>query len=178
MYTPQGSCSSTPNIVGMLLLLGLSFRRSRRGLRQAYECLASATHPSCLSNLPYVAARDCEDCCSLMLLIHLTSAVFSSRVHAVSFDAAVLNVAATVSAAAGYIVSAGICDAAGSFDSWSSSIVYLMATLFHAVSDSILLCFGRVLSRNLRCSFLLMALSGSADYVPCWFMFSFFADRD
>ncbi|GKE75142.1 hypothetical protein Tco_1537183, partial [Tanacetum coccineum] len=32
------------------------------------------------------------------------------RVHAVSFDAAVLNVAA-----AGYIVSAGICDAAGSF---------------------------------------------------------------
>ncbi|GJT17449.1 hypothetical protein Tco_0876155 [Tanacetum coccineum] len=41
------------------------------------------------------------------------------RVHAVSFDAAVLDVAATVSAAcivaAGYIVSAGICDAAGSF---------------------------------------------------------------
>ncbi|GJU00777.1 reverse transcriptase domain-containing protein [Tanacetum coccineum] len=39
------------------------------------------------------------------------------RVHAVSFDAAVLDVAATVSAAcivaAGYIVSAGICDAAG-----------------------------------------------------------------
>ncbi|GJY58473.1 hypothetical protein Tco_0458365 [Tanacetum coccineum] len=41
------------------------------------------------------------------------------RVHAVSFDAAVLDVASTVSAAcivaAGYIVSAGICDAAGSF---------------------------------------------------------------
>ncbi|GJV72068.1 hypothetical protein Tco_1492063 [Tanacetum coccineum] len=40
------------------------------------------------------------------------------RVHAVSFDAAVLDAAATVSAtciiAAGYIVSAGICDAAGS----------------------------------------------------------------
>ncbi|GKG43487.1 hypothetical protein Tco_0480171, partial [Tanacetum coccineum] len=42
------------------------------------------------------------------------------RVHAVSFDAAVLDVVATVSAA-GYIVSAGIydavgiCDAAGSF---------------------------------------------------------------
>ncbi|GJT31455.1 hypothetical protein Tco_0911730 [Tanacetum coccineum] len=39
------------------------------------------------------------------------------RVHAVSFDAAVLDVASTVSAAcivaAGYIVSAGICDAAG-----------------------------------------------------------------
>ncbi|GKC77391.1 hypothetical protein Tco_1128165, partial [Tanacetum coccineum] len=46
------------------------------------------------------------------------------RVHAVSFDADVLDVAATVSAAciivaciiaAGYTVSAGICDAAGSF---------------------------------------------------------------
>ncbi|GKE60284.1 hypothetical protein Tco_1510651 [Tanacetum coccineum] len=41
------------------------------------------------------------------------------RVHAVSIDAADLDVASTVSAAcivaAGYIVSAGICDAAGSF---------------------------------------------------------------
>ncbi|GKA34651.1 hypothetical protein Tco_0721080 [Tanacetum coccineum] len=43
------------------------------------------------------------------------------RVHAVSFDAAVLDVASTVSAAciiaASYIVSAGICDAAGSSSS-------------------------------------------------------------
>ncbi|GJZ11652.1 hypothetical protein Tco_0546411 [Tanacetum coccineum] len=68
------------------------------------------------------------------------------RVHAVSFDAAVLDVASTVSAAcivaAGYIVSAGICDAAGSF----------------------------------RCSFLLMALSVSADYVPAGHVL-IFADR-
>ncbi|GJZ84984.1 hypothetical protein Tco_0650323 [Tanacetum coccineum] len=48
------------------------------------------------------------------------------RVHAVSFDAAVLDVASTVSAAcivaAGYIVSAGICDAAVVSAGSSSSV--------------------------------------------------------
>ncbi|GKD63065.1 hypothetical protein Tco_1305173, partial [Tanacetum coccineum] len=47
--------------------------------------------------------------------------------HAVSFDAAVLDVASTVSAAcivaAGYIVSAGICDAAGSSSSVSAGYI-------------------------------------------------------
>ncbi|GJY59477.1 hypothetical protein Tco_0459369 [Tanacetum coccineum] len=49
------------------------------------------------------------------------------RVHAVSFDAAVLDAAAPVSAAciiaAGYIVSAGVYDAAGGFSAGSSSSV-------------------------------------------------------
>ncbi|GJT43862.1 putative ribonuclease H-like domain-containing protein [Tanacetum coccineum] len=51
------------------------------------------------------------------------------RVHAVSFDAAVLDVAATVSAAcivaAGYIVSAGICDAAASISANNAKFPYL-----------------------------------------------------
>ncbi|GKD48742.1 hypothetical protein Tco_1277718, partial [Tanacetum coccineum] len=63
----------------------------------------------------YVAAKT-GSCCSL-IATSFDSAVH--RVHAVSFDAAVLDVASPVSAAcivaAGYIVSAGICDAAGSF---------------------------------------------------------------
>ncbi|GKC97271.1 hypothetical protein Tco_1167546, partial [Tanacetum coccineum] len=61
-------------------------------------------------------------CCKDWKLLFFDDAIsFESavhRVHAVSFDAAILDATATVSAAciiaAGYIVSAGICDAAGS----------------------------------------------------------------
>ncbi|GKA57933.1 hypothetical protein Tco_0757121 [Tanacetum coccineum] len=85
------------------------------GLRQAYECLASAPISPWLTAkkiwLPLQYGFDWK----LLFFDHATS--FDSavhRVHAVSFDAAVLDTAAPVSAACGYIVSAGIYDAAGS----------------------------------------------------------------
>ncbi|GKA06446.1 hypothetical protein Tco_0685670 [Tanacetum coccineum] len=72
------------------------------------------------------------------------------RVHAVSFDAAVLDVASTVSAAcivaAGYIVSAGICDAAGSFV--LAVFIYICCLLCFCCYSILLL--REDLSRNLE----------------------------
>ncbi|GJV11910.1 hypothetical protein Tco_1353451 [Tanacetum coccineum] len=97
------------------------------------------------------------------------------RVHAVSFDAAVLDVASTVSAAcivaAGYIVSAGICDAAGSFV--LAVFIYICCLLCFCCYSILLL--REDLSRNLELTeskpiqvvFMLEDLEAvPADYVP------------
>ncbi|GJW86018.1 hypothetical protein Tco_0159163 [Tanacetum coccineum] len=94
------------------------------------------------------------------------------RVHAVSFDAAVLDVASTVSAAcivaAGYIVSAGICDAAGSFV--LAVFIYICCLLCFCCYSILLL--REDLSRNLELTEskpMVSAGSSSsipADYVP------------
>ncbi|GJZ94243.1 hypothetical protein Tco_0666446 [Tanacetum coccineum] len=72
------------------------------------------------------------------------------QVHVVSFDAAVLDVAAQVSAAcivvAGYIASAGICDAAGSFV--LDVFIYICWLLCFCCSSILLL--REDLSRNLE----------------------------
>ncbi|GJU40458.1 hypothetical protein Tco_1193415 [Tanacetum coccineum] len=72
------------------------------------------------------------------------------RVHAVSIDAADLDVASTVSAAcivaAGYIVSAGICDAAGSFV--LADLIYICCLLCFCCYSILLL--REDLSRNLE----------------------------
>ncbi|GKB52928.1 hypothetical protein Tco_0903681 [Tanacetum coccineum] len=89
------------------------------------------------------------------------------RVHAVSFDAAVLDVASTVSAAcivaAGYIVSAGICDAAGSFV--LAVFIYICCLLCFCCYSILLL--REDLSRNLELTESKPNLEAvPADYVP------------
>ncbi|GKA83594.1 hypothetical protein Tco_0805189 [Tanacetum coccineum] len=87
------------------------------GLRQAYECIASA---------PMLPKTGMVFIFNVPVGMKMDSPRGYGLVHAVSFDAAVLDVASTVSAAcivaASYIVSAGICDAAGSFVLAVSSI--------------------------------------------------------
>ncbi|GKG07053.1 hypothetical protein Tco_0330022, partial [Tanacetum coccineum] len=84
------------------------------------------------------------------------------RVHAVSFDADVLDVASTVSAAcivaAGYIVSAGICDVAGSFV--LAVFIYICCLLCFCCYSILLL--REDLSRNLE---LTDSSSVSAGYI-------------
>ncbi|GKA42982.1 hypothetical protein Tco_0735642 [Tanacetum coccineum] len=92
-----------PSYCRDVVVAGNIIQTVQDGLRQAYECLASA--PMGVGGGRLEAAATSFD-----------SAVH--RVHAVSFDVAVLDAAAPVSAAciiaAGHIVSAGIYDAAGS----------------------------------------------------------------
>ncbi|GJY24593.1 hypothetical protein Tco_0398251 [Tanacetum coccineum] len=140
-----------------IVVAGIIIQTVQAGLRQAYECIASApiacTARQMVFSSPWLTAKKesgsplkrlwCVNSKSVVGCRRLpkTGMVFifnvpvgmkmdSPRgyglVHAVSFDAAVLDVASTVSAAcivaASYIVSAGICDAAGSFVLAVSSI--------------------------------------------------------
>ncbi|GKB48847.1 hypothetical protein Tco_0899600, partial [Tanacetum coccineum] len=103
-----------------VVVLGNYHQTVQAGLRQAYECIASAPIPE-----QTATGKDMLNplygCDGLPKTVRLEAAVFDvcylidllvHRVPAVSFDAAVLDVASTVSAAcivaAGYIVSAGI----------------------------------------------------------------------
>ncbi|GKA17478.1 hypothetical protein Tco_0697315, partial [Tanacetum coccineum] len=115
-----------PSYCRDVVVAGNIIRTVQDGLRQAYECLASApmvfvftkvsSSPSVSSYL--VKAYQIYLCYfkdwMLLFFDHATSFDYAvHRVHAVSFDAAVLDTTAPVSAACGYIVSAGIYDAAG-----------------------------------------------------------------
>ncbi|GKE13079.1 hypothetical protein Tco_1416630, partial [Tanacetum coccineum] len=91
-----------PSYCRDVVVTGNVIQTVQTSLRQSYECLALAL-------------------CNWKLLFFDDATSFDSavhRVHAVSFDAAVLDAAAPVSAACiiaiGYIVSAGVYDAAGS----------------------------------------------------------------
>ncbi|GJR99807.1 hypothetical protein Tco_0316316 [Tanacetum coccineum] len=97
-----------------------------------------------------LASDSCKD---WKLLFFDVATSFDSavhRVHAVSIDAADLDVASTVSAAcivaAGYIVSAGICDAAGSFV--LADLIYICCLLCFCCYSILLL--REDLSRNLE----------------------------
>ncbi|GJR92689.1 hypothetical protein Tco_0264863 [Tanacetum coccineum] len=106
-----------PHTVGMWLLLGVLFKTVQVAFRESYECLDlfpmvfQFTLDSCSEEIGMVVVYIQGMCTSFDSAVH--------RVHAVSFDAAVLDAAAPVSAAciiaAGYIVSAGVYDAAGSY---------------------------------------------------------------
>ncbi|GJR13141.1 hypothetical protein Tco_0795793 [Tanacetum coccineum] len=80
-------------------------------------------------------------------MIHLSQKIVAAvhRVYVVSFDAAVLDVAACI-VAAGYIVSAGICDAAGSFV--LAVFIYICCLLCFCCYSILLL--REDLSRNLE----------------------------
>ncbi|GJT70751.1 hypothetical protein Tco_1030037 [Tanacetum coccineum] len=121
-----------PSYCRDVVVAGNIIQTVQDGLRQAYECLASApiacTARQMVFSSPWLTAKkesgsplqtalvcNSNPLIALLFFDHATS--FDSavhRVHAVSFDAAVLDTAAPVSAACGYIVSAGIYDAAGS----------------------------------------------------------------
>ncbi|GJT06268.1 putative ribonuclease H-like domain-containing protein [Tanacetum coccineum] len=152
-----------PSYCRDVVVAGNIIQTVQAGLRQAYEVtknwMVSIFHVpvwdekwlvqengSWLIQSTYVAAKT-GSCCSL-IATSFDSAVH--RVHAVSFDAAVLDVASPVSAAcivaAGYIVSAGICDAAGSFV--LAVFIYICSLLcFYCYS---ILLLREDLSRNLE----------------------------
>ncbi|GJT16393.1 hypothetical protein Tco_0875099 [Tanacetum coccineum] len=185
-----------PSYCRDVFVAGNVIQTVQTGLRQAYECLASApiactarqmvfsspwltakkesgsplqTALVCNSN-PLIALASPEQtatgkdmsnplygCDSLPKTVRLLffdgATSFDSccsASHAVSFDAAILDVASTVSAAcivaAGYIVSAGICDAAGSFV--LAVFIYICCLLCFCCYSILLL--REDLSRNLE----------------------------
>ncbi|GJS73801.1 hypothetical protein Tco_0706642 [Tanacetum coccineum] len=119
-----------PSYCRDVVVTGNVIQTVQTSLRQSYECLASAPLVFVLTKVSsslrvssyLVKAYQIYLCCckDWKLLFFDVATSFDSavhRVHVVSFDAVVLDAPATVSAAciiaASYIVSAGICDAAG-----------------------------------------------------------------
>ncbi|GJV43824.1 hypothetical protein Tco_1428360 [Tanacetum coccineum] len=133
-----------PSYCRDVVVAGNIIQTVQAGLRQAYECIASApiacTARQMVFSSPWLTAKKESGSplqtalllgkgLSNLLMFFDVATLFDyvvHRVHAVSFDAAILDVAATVSAAcivaAGYIVSAGICDAAVVSAGISSSV--------------------------------------------------------
>ncbi|GKB47343.1 hypothetical protein Tco_0898096 [Tanacetum coccineum] len=173
VVTPTGSLFP-PVLVGMIVVAGNIIQTVQAGLRQAYESIASApiacTARQMVFSSPWLTAK--KEFGSPLPNALLASPEQTATVHAVSFDAAVLDVASTVSAAcivvAGYIVSAGIWDAAGSFV--LAVFIYICCLLCFCCYSILLL--REDLSRNLELTESKpMASAGSsssvpADYVP------------
>ncbi|GJZ19618.1 ribonuclease H-like domain-containing protein, partial [Tanacetum coccineum] len=179
----EGRLTVPPSYCRDVVVAGSVIQTIQAGLRESYECLASApiacTARQMVFSSPWLTAKK-ESGSPLQTALVCNSNPLIATGSCCSFDAAVLDAAAPVSAA-GYIVSAGVYDAAGSVVLavfiniclllWEDCLGNIWKTTKSSTTECV--SAGRVFRFCLRHYVVPAGYSCSvpADYRFCWFMF-------